>query len=56
MRESTGDNKTDAVVRILENVGTKVFFGLCIYVLLDTRRQVSVAVAQGAAKAACSCP
>jgi len=35
--------KTAIVLDAIENVGKKVFLGVCIYVLLDTYRQVEVA-------------
>ena len=36
------EEKADVVVKVLENIGTKLFAGLCLYILLDTRRQVMV--------------
>jgi hypothetical protein len=35
--------KTEVILRGLEGIGRKMFYGVCIYVLLDTRRQVAVA-------------
>lgn len=40
------EKRTDIVVRKLESVGKKVFAGICIFVILDTYRQVKVAEAQ----------
>lgn len=37
------EKKADFVLTKLETLGTKVFVGICIYVILDTRRQVAVA-------------
>lgn len=37
------EHKADHILRKLEKIGTKVFVGVCIYVILDTVRQVAVA-------------
>lgn len=37
------DKRADAILIRLEDIGTKVFIGVCVYVLLDTYRQVKVA-------------
>ena len=37
------EEKTEVILKKLEQVGKKVFLGICIYVLLDTKRQVAVA-------------
>jgi hypothetical protein len=34
--------KADYVLHKLEKVGTNVFVGFCVYILLDTYRQVTV--------------
>lgn len=39
----TFEKKTDIVLRKLEYVGVRVFFGACVLILLDTHRKVSVA-------------
>jgi hypothetical protein len=39
------EKKTEFVLNKLGVIGTKVFVGICIYVLLDTHRQVEVAKA-----------
>lgn len=41
----TFEEKTENVRDNLENLGRKVFLGICIYIVLDTYRQVSVAKA-----------
>lgn len=38
----TFEAKADYVLHKLERVGTKVFVGFCVYILLDTYRQVAV--------------
>lgn len=35
--------KADYVIHKLEGIGGKVFLGFCVYILLDTYRQVQVA-------------
>lgn len=40
------EEKTGAILRKFEKVGIKVFAGICVYVLLDTFRQVAVARAE----------
>lgn len=37
------DQRADAMLFRLEDLGTKLFIGICAYVLLDTYRQVKVA-------------
>lgn len=37
------EKKADMILRKLEKLGKKAFLGLCIYVVLDTNRQVAVA-------------
>jgi len=37
------EEKVAAVLRIFEKVAVKAFVGVCIYVALDTTRQVAVA-------------
>lgn len=39
------DKKADAVLYRLEELGAKMFLGVCAYILLDTYRQVKVAQA-----------
>lgn len=39
------EQKVDIVLHKLEKVGVKVFAGVCIYIVLDTMRQVAVAQA-----------
>lgn len=41
--EPTFERKTEVILRNLEGLGAKMFLGVCIYVILDTRRQVAVA-------------
>lgn len=36
------EKKTDVVLRRLESLGAKMFLGVCVYVMLDTHRQVAV--------------
>jgi hypothetical protein len=38
--------KAEFVLHKLERSGAKVFAGICIYVILDTRRKVAVAKAE----------
>jgi hypothetical protein len=35
--------RSDAILRKIERLGAKMFLGVCIYIALDTRRQVAVA-------------
>lgn len=37
------EHRADHLLRKFERIGTKVFVGVCVYVLLDTFRQVTVA-------------
>lgn len=37
------EEKAELFLRTFEKVGKKVFIGICIYVILDTHRKVSVA-------------
>ena len=37
------EEKVTAVLRTFEKVAVKAFVGVCIYVMLDTNRQVAVA-------------
>jgi hypothetical protein len=37
------EQKTEYVLHKLEHIGKKIFVGFCIYIVLDTHRQVSVA-------------
>lgn len=37
------ERKVETVLHNLESIGAKMFLGVCIYVMLDTRRQVAVA-------------
>lgn len=37
------EEKAEAILKTLEKVAVKAFFGMCIYVMLDTHRQVAVA-------------
>ncbi len=39
------EKKADHILQKLERLGAKAFFGLCIYVVLDTHRQATVAKA-----------
>ena len=39
------ERKTYITVRALENLGAKMFLGVCVYILLDTHRQVKIAEA-----------
>lgn len=39
------EEKTEAILKKVERVGFKVFGAFCVYVLLDTYRQVQVAKA-----------
>ena len=39
------ERKVQTVVRAFESTGAKMFLGVCIYVWLDTRRQVEIAKA-----------
>jgi hypothetical protein len=39
------DKRADAMLLRLEDLGIKMFIGICAYVLLDTYRQVKVAQA-----------
>ena len=39
------EKKTDIVVSKLERLGKKVFLGVCVYIVLDTHRNVAVAKA-----------
>jgi len=39
------EEKTAFVLRNLENFAAKAFVGMCIYIVLDTRRRVRVAEA-----------
>jgi hypothetical protein len=36
------ENKTEVILRALEGIGAKMFLGVVVYVLLDTRRQVAI--------------
>ncbi len=40
------ENKAEIILHKLEALGTKLFIGVCIYVVLDTGRKVAVAKAQ----------
>lgn len=37
------ERNADIVMRKLESLGAKMFLGICVYIILDTRRQVAVA-------------
>lgn len=39
------EDKAELYLKILERVGVELLVGICIYVLLDTRRKVAVAKA-----------
>lgn len=39
------EDKTDYVLSKLQGIGTKIFLGVCVYITLDTVRQVTVAKA-----------
>lgn len=39
------EKKVCITMRSLENLGAKMFLGVCVYVLLDTHRQVKIAEA-----------
>ena len=39
------EEKAEAILHALEKVAIKAFVGVCIYVVLDTNRQVAVAKA-----------
>lgn len=41
----TFEDKTDYVLAKLQGIGTRVFVGVCAYILLDTARQLAVAKA-----------
>lgn len=41
--EALFEKKADAVLSRLEEIGVKVFAGFCVYIILDTWRQVQVA-------------
>ena len=41
----TFEDRTDYVLARLQKIGTRVFAGVCVYILLDTARQVAVAKA-----------
>lgn len=41
--DKTFEEKADIVLHILEGLGVKLFLGVCVYVILDTQRQVAVA-------------
>lgn len=36
-------DKAEFVLRRLESTGSKMFLGMCVYILLDTYRQVQIA-------------
>lgn len=36
------EDRTDYVLSKLQSIGTKVFLGVCAYIVLDTARQVTV--------------
>lgn len=42
-QDKSFEKKAEAILHILEGVGSKLLFGLCVYVVLDTHRQVAVA-------------
>jgi hypothetical protein len=41
--EETFEIRADTIRKTIESLGAKMFLGMCIYMLLDTRRQVKVA-------------
>lgn len=41
--EPTFEEKAEAILAFAERIGIKVFAGFCIYIALDTGRQVAVA-------------
>lgn len=43
--EKTFEGKTETIRHAIESLGAKMFLGVCVYILLDTHRQVSVAQA-----------
>lgn len=36
------EKKAEIILRKLENLGAKMFLGVCVYVVLDTHRQVAI--------------
>jgi hypothetical protein len=45
MDTKTFEQKADIVLQKLTKIGAQVFAGVCVYVLLDTYRQVQIAQA-----------
>lgn len=45
VNESLFERKADHILHALESTGAKMFLGVCVYVVLDTIRQVQVAKA-----------
>lgn len=43
VNEELFEKKADAVLSRFEELGVKVFAGFCVYIILDTWRQVQVA-------------
>lgn len=37
------EQRADHILHMLEGLGAKMFLGVCVYILLDTHRQVQVA-------------
>lgn len=40
------EDRAEVILKIVERIGTKMFAGLVVYVLLDTHRKVAVAKAK----------
>lgn len=40
------EEKAEVVLYVIEKVASKIFMGMCVYILLDTRRQVAIAKAK----------
>jgi hypothetical protein len=54
--EVTFEQRTEYILSSLESIGSKMFLGVCIYMLLDTHRKVSVVKAMNPSVAkSCSC-